>query len=140
METFTVDKDNLSVVVDCILSKTGISRIILLNGDLGSGKTTLAKQLIKALGVKDAVTSPTFNIISEYQSEDSGRIYHFDLYRIKHMDELYEIGFEEYLESGNICIIEWPEIAEPFLTTTARTNVKIEWNDEQRSYLIDLIP
>ena len=138
METFTVDKDNLSVVVDCILSKTGISKIILLNGDLGSGKTTLAKQLIKALGVKDAVTSPTFNIVSEYRSENNGLIYHFDLYRIKQTEELYEIGFEEYLESGHICIIEWPEIAEPFLTSSVYTNVKIEWKDEQRIYEISM--
>lgn len=79
--------------------------IICLTGDLGAGKTTLTKSIAKGLEVKGDVTSPTFNIIKEY----TGRlpVYHFDLYRIGHVDEMYDIGYEEYFYGSGVCIIEW---------------------------------
>lgn len=79
--------------------------IICLTGDLGAGKTTLTKSIAKGLEVKGDVTSPTFNIIKEY----TGRlpVYHFDLYRIAHVDEMYDIGYEEYFYGSGVCIIEW---------------------------------
>lgn len=79
--------------------------IILLNGDLGAGKTTFTKGLAKALGVKDVVTSPTFTFMKEY----SGRLplYHFDMYRVEDEDELYELGLNEYLYMQGVCVIEW---------------------------------
>lgn len=83
--------------------------IVLLKGDLGSGKTTLVKSILKKLGVNDEIKSPTFSIVNEYD-HPSGPIYHFDLYRIEKIDELDVIGFEEYIDNSNICFIEWPEI------------------------------
>ena len=83
--------------------------IVLLKGDLGSGKTTLVKSILKKLGVNDEIKSPTFSIVNEYD-HPSGPIYHFDLYRIEKIDELDVIGFEEYIDNCNICFIEWPEV------------------------------
>lgn len=83
--------------------------IVLLKGDLGSGKTTLVKSILKKLGVNDEIKSPTFSIVNEYD-HPSGPIYHFDLYRIEKIDELDVIGFEEYIDNSNICFIEWPEV------------------------------
>lgn len=83
-------------------------RIFLFEGEMGAGKTTLIKVLARTLGVNEVVTSPTFSIVNEYDA--AGKIiYHFDFYRIKNLQEAYDIGYEEYFYSGNICFIEWPE-------------------------------
>jgi tRNA threonylcarbamoyladenosine biosynthesis protein TsaE len=76
---------------------------------MGSGKTTFIKSICTHLGVKDAMSSPTFSIINEYTTDDNRKIYHFDFYRIKNEAEAYDIGSEEYFYSGDICLIEWPE-------------------------------
>ena len=88
--------------------------IFALVGDLGTGKTTLTKALAAAFGIQETITSPTFTIISEY---DSGRLpfYHFDVYRVHNEDELFEIGFEEYLEGAGVCIIEWADLVKEIL-------------------------
>lgn len=82
--------------------------IFIFEGEMGAGKTTLIKVLAKALGVTEIVTSPTFSIVNEYDAQGKV-IYHFDFYRIKNLQEAYDIGYEEYFYSGNICFIEWPE-------------------------------
>ena len=91
------------------------SDIILLSGEVGVGKTTLIKEILKILKVNDNVNSPTFSIINEYLTRDKKIVYHIDLYRIKHIDELHSIGFFEYLDSKNLCFIEWGEIIEEIL-------------------------
>ena len=91
-------------------------RIVLLKGELGSGKTTFVKALCKQLGVMDPVSSPTFSLVQEYHSPSLGPVYHMDLYRLKVPGELEQIGFEEYLDSGNLCLIEWPELGQPYYT------------------------
>ncbi|MBC7641013.1 MAG: tRNA (adenosine(37)-N6)-threonylcarbamoyltransferase complex ATPase subunit type 1 TsaE [Flavobacterium sp.] len=84
-------------------------KVILFNGEMGVGKTTLIKQLCKNLGVVQATSSPTFSLVNEYQTIDNQIIYHFDVYRLKQESEALDMGIEEYLYSGNWCFIEWPE-------------------------------
>jgi len=84
-------------------------RIFAFHGEMGAGKTTFIKIICDYLQVSDTVSSPTFAIVNEYVTEDSGIIYHFDLYRIKSWTEMLEIGYEEYFYSGNYCLLEWPE-------------------------------
>ena len=81
---------------------------------MGAGKTTFIKAVCEQLGVKDAVTSPTFAIVNEYAS-DFGPVYHFDFYRIKNLGEVMDLGFEDYAYSGNFCLMEWPELIEDLL-------------------------
>ena len=90
-----------------ILSFASNNRVFLFYGDMGAGKTTLIKSLCRQLGSDDNVTSPTFAIVNEYTGPNT--IYHFDFYRLKNQAEAMDIGFEEYLYSGNYCFIEWPE-------------------------------
>ena len=100
-------------VLDYIIKKK--SKIILFNGDLGSGKTTLIQLICKKLNVKENILSPTFNLINEYRSEENIKIYHFDLYRINSIQDLIDIDFIEYLDSGNYCFIEWPNICKDLI-------------------------
>ena len=90
-------------------------KIILLNGDMGVGKTTFIKGFCKFIKIEDRVNSPTFGLVNEYKIDDKESIFHFDLYRVDDEEELYDIGFEEYIDSGNICFIEWPTIAQNFI-------------------------
>lgn len=83
--------------------------ILLLKGNLGAGKTTFTQCLLKKLGSTDEVSSPTYAIVNEYHTP-KGKVFHFDLYRMKSADEVHDIGMEEYLDSAFLCIIEWPEI------------------------------
>jgi tRNA threonylcarbamoyladenosine biosynthesis protein TsaE len=84
-------------------------------GDMGSGKTTFIKAVCEELGVQEPVTSPTFAIINEYRDKNGKSIYHFDFYRIKKIEEVFDFGYEDYFYSGNLCFIEWPELIESLL-------------------------
>ena len=90
-------------------------RVFALYGSMGVGKTTLVKAICKHLGCHNTATSPTFSIVNEYVIPDGPSIFHFDFYRIKNLEEAYNIGYEEYFYSGNYCFVEWPEIIEPLL-------------------------
>jgi len=87
-------------------------KVWLFRGQMGAGKTTLSKELLAQLGVAGSVQSPTFSLVNEHPSDKGNTIYHFDLYRLKNVQEALAIGIEEYLDSGNFCLIEWPEQAE----------------------------
>lgn len=89
--------------------------LFLFNGQMGAGKTTLIKEMCNALGVMDSMSSPTYSIVNEYTGAID-IIYHFDLYRLKNIEECLDIGFEEYVNSGNYCFIEWSEIAMPLMS------------------------
>ena len=89
-------------------------KIMLFNGPMGAGKTTLIKQICMQLGSNDSFSSPTYQLVNEYKFLN-GKIYHFDLYRLKSLEELLDIGFEDYLQPNNFCFIEWPEFAQQFL-------------------------
>jgi len=108
-EKIVYNLNEIDKISKIILDNIKHINIILLKGDLGSGKTTLVKSILKKLGVNDEIKSPTFSIVNEYD-HPSGPIYHFDLYRIEKIDELDVIGFEEYIDNCNICFIEWPEV------------------------------
>ena len=102
----------------------GPSRVFAFYGAMGAGKTTFIKALCEALGVTDQVTSPTFAIVNEYQGQEP--IYHFDFYRIKRLEEAYDLGFEEYCYSGRLCLIEWPELIEELLPDdTVRVTIDV---------------
>jgi len=101
--------NKIDEISQLVIDKIKTIRVILLRGELGSGKTTLVKSVLKKMGVNDCVTSPTFSIVNEYDFSEN-IIYHFDLYRIEKIEELDIIGFEDYIYSQNICFIEWPEI------------------------------
>ena len=107
---FSYDISEIDKVSNIIIELVKQNNKVLFSGPIGSGKTTLIKSIMHELGYNEHVSSPTFSVINEY-ALDYKTIYHMDLYRIKKEDELYEIGFEEYLRSGNLCLIEWPEIA-----------------------------
>ena len=92
----------------------GQEKIFVFQGDMGAGKTTFIKAIAHAMGVTELVSSPTFSIVNEYLANDQ-TIYHFDFYRIKSLQEAYDIGYEEYFYSGNYCFIEWPERIEELL-------------------------
>ncbi|WP_461449179.1 tRNA (adenosine(37)-N6)-threonylcarbamoyltransferase complex ATPase subunit type 1 TsaE [Mucilaginibacter sp.] len=108
MELLINNLDELDATAEAILSFASDSRFFLFYGDMGVGKTTLIKSMCKALGTSDNVASPTFAIVNEYQAP-AITIYHFDFYRLKKETEALDMGFEEYIYSGNYCFIEWPE-------------------------------
>ncbi|MGB4850428.1 MAG: tRNA (adenosine(37)-N6)-threonylcarbamoyltransferase complex ATPase subunit type 1 TsaE [Saprospiraceae bacterium] len=129
--------DGLQDVVNYLISiiENGYS-VVLLSGELGSGKTKLVQQLCKSLGVEDNVSSPTFSIIQEYISPVKGPIYHMDLYRLDKPLELEQIGFAEYLDSGQLCIIEWPDVGNDyFVMPYIRVDIGVE-NNEIRNFKI----
>ncbi|HAO07970.1 MAG TPA: tRNA (adenosine(37)-N6)-threonylcarbamoyltransferase complex ATPase subunit type 1 TsaE [Chryseobacterium sp.] len=97
-------------IAETVISKLE-HNILLLKGNLGAGKTTFTQFLLKNLGSKDEINSPTYSIVNEYNTP-KGKVYHFDLYRLKNIDEVYDIGMEEYLDHSFLCIIEWPEVYE----------------------------
>jgi|TARA_Y100000816_G_C26093358_1_gene578118 tRNA threonylcarbamoyladenosine biosynthesis protein TsaE len=91
------------------ISKQLNNQIVLFKGPMGSGKTTLIKSICKYLNFNDNISSPTFSLVNTYENSTNNIIYHFDLFRIKNLEEALDIGIEEYLDSGNKCFIEWPE-------------------------------
>ena len=98
------------------VANIGDSTVCACDGKKGAGKTTFIKAVCEELGVEDVITSPTFAIVNEYRSDASGElIYHFDFYRVKKIEEVYDMGFEDYFYSGALCFIEWPELCEEVL-------------------------
>lgn len=98
-------------------------------GDMGAGKTTFIKAICEELGVEDVINSPTFAIVNEYRSASDELIYHFDFYRINKVEEAYDFGYEDYLYSGALCFIEWPEKIEELLPSDI-VNVTIKENED----------
>lgn len=113
MENFT--EDQLPEVARKIITDNPQSRIIAFYGKMGVGKTTLIKAICKYLQVTDVVGSPTFSIVNQYNGKDNRSIFHFDFYRLSRLEEVFDLGYEDYFYSGHYCLIEWPEKIEPLL-------------------------
>lgn len=121
--------DELATVAQELLSEYPDTRHFLLQGDMGAGKTTFTSSLLKALKSTDEVSSPTFSIVNEYLSGSGESVYHFDFYRMEDVSEAYDIGFEEYLQSGCYCFIEWPGVVEDFFDDGAlQVRISVEEN------------
>lgn len=118
-----------------IIETTGASKVLLFFAEMGSGKTTLIKEICKQLGSNDNFSSPTYSIVNEYSTPTAGKLYHIDLYRVKDIDEAMALGLEDYLYSGNYCFIEWPELAEPLLPDNC-VKITIEREEDIRKITI----
>lgn len=111
------------------INTIGSNNVFAFYGRMGAGKTTFIKAVCEELGVKDVITSPTFAIVNEYTDGNGLPIYHFDFYRIKKLEEVYDMGYSDYFDSGNLCFLEWPELIEDLLPDNV-VKVVIEEEDD----------
>lgn len=108
--------DNIREAANLFIENKGNGKVFAFYGKMGAGKTTFVKAICEALGVEDVITSPTFAIVNEYHSTKTDEpIYHFDFYRIKKLEEVFDMGYEDYFYSGSLCFLEWPELIEDIL-------------------------
>ena len=122
------DIDHISEAARQFVSQIGDRHVFAFYGSMGAGKTTFIKAICEELGVKDVITSPTFAIVNEYTTPSEEAIYHFDFYRIKKLEEVYDMGYEDYFYSGSLCLIEWPELIEELLPEDA---VKVSITEQE---------
>ena len=131
--------EELSQVSEYLLSLREESDIVAFYGPMGAGKTTLIKNLCHRMGVTDEVNSPTFAIVNEYVTMETESVYHFDFYRIKKLEEVYDIGYENYFYSGNLCLLEWPEMIEPLMPEKfIRVDIALGNTDDSRRIVVSV--
>ncbi|WP_321370299.1 tRNA (adenosine(37)-N6)-threonylcarbamoyltransferase complex ATPase subunit type 1 TsaE [uncultured Draconibacterium sp.] len=121
--------DDLEFAAKELIAEFKNDRVFAFYGKMGAGKTTFIQAICRELGSEDNVTSPTFALINEYNTDDPESIFHFDFYRIKDIEEAYDLGYEDYIYSGSYCLIEWPEMIESLLPEKM-VEVKIEVQDD----------
>ena len=140
-KTFEINGiDELSQVSNHLISLREGSPVFAFFCSMGAGKSTLIKNLCHKLGVTDEVTSPTFAIINEYRTNAGEPIYHFDFYRIKKLEEVFDIGYENYLYSGNLCLLEWPEMIESLMPDQyVRIDIQPGSSDESRIISCEIV-
>ena len=131
MEIRIVSLDDMKKAAAEFVAAMDGRKVFAFYGKMGAGKTTFIKAICEELGVEDVINSPTFAIVNEYLDGKGEPIYHFDFYRIKKESEAYDIGFEDYVYSGNLCFMEWPELIEDLLPEDA-VKVMIEEEDDGR--------
>jgi tRNA threonylcarbamoyladenosine biosynthesis protein TsaE len=132
MEIRIDNLENIHEAAKKFIEAMGDGSVFAFYGKMGAGKTTFIKAVCECLGVEDVITSPTFAIVNEYRSDTSELIYHFDFYRIKKLDEVYDMGYEDYFYSGALCFIEWPELIEELLPGDATKVTISEQEDGSR--------
>ena len=125
MEIRIQDIEHINEAAREFIKQIGDRRVFAFYGKMGAGKTTFVKAICEELGVEDVITSPTFAIINEYSLPKGDSLFHFDFYRIKKLEEVYDMGYEDYFYSGALCFIEWPELIEDVLPEDAvRVNIE----------------
>ena len=129
MEIKINDLEHIREAARQFIEAIGDQHVFAFYGHMGAGKTTFIKAICEELGVDDVVTSPTFAIVNEYTAADGIPIYHFDFYRIKKLEEVYDMGYEDYFYGDGLCFIEWPEMMEELLPEGA-TKVQIAENPD----------
>ncbi len=138
MKKITIDSlGGLQKVAREILELRAGRNVVLFKASMGAGKTTLIAEIVAQCGSEDIVTSPTFAIVNEYRTDGDEPIYHFDMYRINKIEEALDFGCEEYLSSGALCLIEWPEQIESLLPQDAMTVAITIDSPSQRTFIID---
>ena len=137
MKTITIQSlETIREAAREFVSQIGDRRVFAFYGKMGAGKTTFVKAICEELGVEDVITSPTFAIVNEYEVKlKSQSIFHFDFYRIKKLEEVYDMGYEDYFYSGALCFIEWPELIEEVLPEDAVKVSITEKEDGSRAIL-----
>lgn len=123
-------------VAEAVIEALDGRSVVLLRGGMGAGKTTLVSRIAALLGAEDTVTSPTFALVNQYEGQQC-RIYHFDFYRIDSIEEVFDLGYEEYFYSGDLCLVEWPEKIEPLIPDDAMVVRISAGDDEQRIFEIE---
>lgn len=119
MEIIIESLDNIREAARKFVDQMDGRKVFAFYGKMGAGKTTFIKAICEVLGVEDVITSPTFSLVNDYTDGEGQSIYHFDFYRIKKLEEVYDMGYEDYFYSGNLCLIEWPELIEELLPDDA---------------------
>ena len=136
MEISIKSLDEISKAAQEFVAAMGDKKVFAFYGKMGAGKTTFIKAVCEELGVEDVINSPTFAIVNEYVDGKGEPIYHFDFYRIKKEQEVLDIGYEDYVYSGNVCLMEWPELIENLLPDDAVKVTIEEEKDGSRKVLI----
>jgi tRNA threonylcarbamoyladenosine biosynthesis protein TsaE len=134
MKVIIKDKRHLHSASKELLNRTGDNKLLAFYGAMGSGKTTIIKAICEVLGAVDTATSPTFTLVNEYKTINGEALYHFDFYRIKKTEEVFDFGIEEYFYSGSYCFMEWPELVEEILPP-ATVKIKITVTDDDQRIL-----
>jgi len=124
-QMISTSPDDLPMVAEALLNAHPSARIFAIYGRMGAGKTTFIKAFCASVGVTETVNSPTFALVNQYMAPEGESVFHFDFYRIKKLEEVMDIGYEDYFYSGSFCLIEWPEMVEELLPQGA-VIVKIE--------------
>ena len=127
------NEENTRAIGFDLASKLNIGDVVVLSGDLGSGKTKFVEGFLRYFGLEDEISSPTFTIVNQYRKDDIN-IYHFDVYRLEDLDEFYAIGGTDYFDNG-ICLIEWGELVEPILSKYIKVNISKDEKDENVRYI-----
>ena len=136
MEIVIDSLSDLDKVAQAVLESLNGRSVVAFFAPMGAGKTTLISAIMKYTGSEDTVTSPTFALVNQYYTADRDTVYHFDFYRINSINEAFDMGYEEYFYSGDLCLVEWPEKVEPLLPDDTMV-VRIEILDEHsRRFII----
>lgn len=130
MEFNKIGIDELPRVAAEIIAQAQHTNLVTFYGQMGAGKTTLIKTICAELGVDEEVSSPTFSLVNEYQTKTGKMVYHFDFYRIKSIEEVYDMGYEDYFYSNAICLIEWPEMIAELLDGEPQLQIHINPENE----------